>query len=305
MKRRWKILWIVCAVLAAAGIVMVAAGIILGAPIRNTDGERKLGTWLDSIRENWTDHGNGALPEITGKLAELDAESFSSDYTVKAPDGGDILGFDGINELELEVTDIAVFVGTYSGDQVIVDTSRMGDGIRQQIRIEPKGKKLEIEAEGGKRLKQLASDYSAEELSLFISIPESRKMEKITADAGAGCLSMEGISAGRLDVSADAGKIEVSGFSAEKLEAECGAGQITLEGETSEKAKLDCTVGEILYTMPGSRTDYNYKMKCDIGEIEIGGENYGGIGAKTSEDNGSSRTIEAECEIGRIEILFR
>ena len=62
MKRRWKILWIVCAVLAAAGIVMVAAGIILGAPIRNTDGERKLGTWLDSIRENWTDHGNGALP---------------------------------------------------------------------------------------------------------------------------------------------------------------------------------------------------------------------------------------------------
>lgn len=130
MKRRWKILWIVCAVLAAAGIVMVAAGIILGAPIRNTDGERKLGTWLDSIRENWTDHGNGALPEITGKLAELDAESFSSDYTVKAPDGGDILGFDGIDELELEVTDIAVFVGTYSGDQVVVDTSRMGDGIR-------------------------------------------------------------------------------------------------------------------------------------------------------------------------------
>ena len=235
MKRRWKILWIVCAVLAAAGIVMVAAGIILGAPIRNTDGERKLGTWLDSIRENWTDHRNGALPEITGKLAELDAESFSSDYTVKAPDGGDILGFDGIDELELEVTDIAVFVGTYSGDQVVVDTSRMGDGIRQQIRIEPKGKKLEIEAEGGKRLKQLASDYSAEELSLFISIPESRKMEKITADAGAGCLSMEEISAGQLDVSADAGKIEVSGFSAEKLEAECGAGQITLEGETSEK----------------------------------------------------------------------
>lgn len=116
---------------------------------------------------------------------------------------------------------------------------------------------------------------------------------------------MEEISAGRLDVSADAGKIEVSGFSAEKLEQSAEQDRSSLEGETSEKAKLDCTVGEILYTMPGSRTDYNYKMKCDIGEIEIGGENYGGIGAKTSEDNGSSRTIEAECEIGRIEILFR
>ena len=66
-----------------------------------------------------------SAPGDHGKLAELDAESFSSDYTVKAPDGGDILGFDGIDELELEVTDIAVFVGTYSGDQVVVDASRM------------------------------------------------------------------------------------------------------------------------------------------------------------------------------------
>ena len=119
MKRRWKILWIVCAVLRRSrdrhGGGQESSWARRSV---NTDGERRLGTWLDSIRENWTDHGNGALPEITGKLAELERESFSSDYTVKAPDGGDILGFDGIDELELEVTDIAVFVGTYSGDQV-------------------------------------------------------------------------------------------------------------------------------------------------------------------------------------------
>ena len=34
MKRRWKIFWIVCAVLAAAGLILTAAGIILGAPVR-------------------------------------------------------------------------------------------------------------------------------------------------------------------------------------------------------------------------------------------------------------------------------
>lgn len=302
MKTRWKIFWIVCAVLAAAGIILMAAGILMGAPIRNTEGERRLGSWLSSIREDWAD--SGALTEIPGDPAELDVDSASS-YTVQMPDGENILGFDGIEELEIDVTEIAVFVRTYSGDQVIVDRNRMGSSLREQVQIKASGKKLKIEAEEGSRLKRITSGYSGDELTLYISIPEGKRLESIEADAGAGYLSMEGISAERLAVSADAGQIEVSGFTAGELEAECGAGQITLDGETSEKAKLDCSVGEILYTVPGNRSDYNYEIKCDIGELEIDGENYGGIDVRTSEDNGSSRTIEAQCEIGRIEIMFR
>lgn len=302
MKTRWKIFWIVCAVLAAAGIVLMAAGILMGAPIRNTEGERRLGAWLSSVREGRAD--GGELTEITGDLAELDVDSASS-YTVQMPDGENILGFDGIEELDIDVTEIAVFVRTYSGEQVIVDTSLMGGSLREQVQIKSSGKKLKIEAEEGNRLKRTASDYSGDELTLYISIPEGKRLESIEADAGAGYLSMEEISAERLAVSADAGEIEVSGFTAGELEAECGAGQITLDGETSEKAKLDCSVGKILYTVPGDRSDYNYEIKCDIGELEIDGENYGGIDVRTSEDNGSSRTIEAQCEIGRIEIVFR
>ena len=97
----------------------------------------------------------------------------------------------------------------------------------------------------------------------------------------------------------------ISGFSAERLEAECGAGQLVLEGGASEKAKLECGAGEVIYTVPGVREDYNYEMECDVGEIEIGGDSYSGLGVERKEDNRSPYSIEAECRMGRIEILFR
>ena len=140
---------------------------------------------------------------------------------------------------------------------------------------------------------------------MFISIPQDTEMEEITADVGAGYLEMTGISARKLYVSADAGKADISGFSAERLEAECGAGQLVLEGRASEKAKLECGAGEVIYTVPGVREDYNYEMECDVGEIEIGGDSYSGLGVERKEDNGSPHSIEAECRMGRIEILFR
>ena len=46
MKRRWKIFWIVCAVLAAAGLILTAAGIILGAPVSG------LKRFIENVRDS-------------------------------------------------------------------------------------------------------------------------------------------------------------------------------------------------------------------------------------------------------------
>ena len=298
MKRRWKIFWIVCAVLAAAGLILTAAGIILGAPVRGSEGERRLTAWLEEFRENSADAGSRALEKI-------DAIPSSSGYTAQEPDGENILGFEGVKNLEIDVTELAVIVNVYDGGQVTVDMKRLDSEVREQMKIRMHGGKLEIEAEEKDRFGSLAADHTSDELTLFISIPQDTEMEEITADVGAGYLEMTGISAKKLSVSADAGKADISGFSAERLEAECGAGQLVLEGGASEKAKLECGAGEVIYTVPGVREDYNYEMECDVGEIEIGGDSYSGLGVERKEDNGSPYSIEAECRMGRIEILFR
>ena len=298
MKRRWKIFWIVCAVLAAAGLILTAAGIILGAPVRGSEGERRLTAWLEEFRENSADAGSRELEKI-------DAIPASSGYTAQEPDGENILGFEGVQNLEIDVTELAVIVNVYDGGQVTVDMKRLDSEVREQMKIRMHGGKLEIEAEEKDRFGSLAADHTSDELTLFISIPQDTEMEEITADVGAGYLEMTGISAKKLSVSADAGKADISGFSAERLEAECGAGQLVLEGGASEKAKLECGAGEVIYTVPGVREDYNYEMECDVGEIEIGGDSYSGLGVERKEDNRSPYSIEAECRMGRIEILFR
>ena len=298
MKRRWKIFWIVCAVLAAAGLILTAAGIILGAPVRGSEGERRLTAWLEEFRENSADAGSRELEKI-------DAIPASSGYTAQEPDGENILGFEGVQNLEIDVTELAVIVNVYDGGQVTVDMKRLDSEVREQRKIRMHGGKLEIEAEEKDRFGSLAADHTSDELTLFISIPQDTEMEEITADVGAGYLEMTGISAKKLSVSADAGKADISGFSAERLEAECGAGQLVLEGGASEKAKLECGAGEVIYTVPGVREDYNYEMECDVGEIEIGGDSYSGLGVERKEDNRSPYSIEAECRMGRIEILFR
>lgn len=298
MKRRWKIFWIVCAVLAAAGLILTAAGIILGAPVSGSEGERRLAAWLEEFRENSADAGSRELEKI-------DAIPSSSGYTAQEPDGENILGFEGVQNLEIDVTELAVIVNVYDGGQVTVDMKRLDSEVREQMKIRMHGGKLEIEAEEKDRFRSLAADHTSDELTLFISIPQDTEMEEITADVGAGYLEMTGISAKKLSVSADAGKADISGFSAERLEAECGAGQLVLEGGASEKAKLECGAGEVIYTVPGVREDYNYEMECDVGKIEIGGDSYSGLGVERKEDNGSPHLIEAECRMGRIEILFR
>ena len=53
MKKGWKVFWIVCAVMAAAGIVMTAAGIALGgaAMLSNADESGPVHEWLQRTRQ--------------------------------------------------------------------------------------------------------------------------------------------------------------------------------------------------------------------------------------------------------------
>ena len=41
-----------------------------------------------------------------------------------------------------------------------------------------------------------------------------------------------------------------------------------------------------------------------MGEIVLGGESYGGLTNEVSIDNESSRLISADCDMGKIEIMF-
>ena len=277
MKKGWKVFWIVCAVMAAAGIAMTVTGIALGglAMLSNADEAGPVHDWL----------------QRTGRRVE-------TENTV--PDGEMITAYEGIDEISLDLSNLGIVVTPSDSEAVIVDTSQLRSDIREDVVISQNGGELEMETDGHSGFHWNADDPGM----LYISIPRGAYYNSFSADVGAGLLEMEGVSAGEISLEVGAGQIIAEGFCTDVLEADCGAGQISLQGEVLRNADLNCDVGEVLFTLPGGMEVYNYELSCSAGELIVSNEAYSGIRNDMKIDNGSSCLIEAECRIGRMEIMF-
>ena len=246
MKKGWKVFWIVCAVMAAAGIVMTAAGIALGgaAMLSSADESGPVHEWLQRtgriVTENTAPGEPDDQPDIT-----TDSGAYSGGYVPGEPDGDMITAYEGIDEISMDLSGLGVIAEPTDGDDVIIDTSQLRADIREALVITQDGGKLEMETDSHRGFGRNASDPGM----LYISLPQGAYYNSFSADVGAGFLEMRGISAGEMEV-------------------------------------------------------YNYELSCSAGELIVGDEAYSGLRNKMKIDNGSSCLIEAECRIGRMEIMF-
>ncbi len=305
MNKRWKVFWIVCTVLAVLGIGLFSAGALMGGftALRGSEDERILNAWLDrlgiGIRQTTT------VTEVVEELEDLEETELLGDMDPEAKEyvpedayGTEAEAYEGIRELELEVNWVSVRVLPWDGEEVLVDTSHLRADLEERIQTEQDGEELEIKMEG--RTISNTNDTG----TMYISVPRGMVFEKVTADAGAGLIEIEGAEARKLSVKAGVGQIILKSFSAEKLEAECGAGQMILAGEITEKAEINCGMGEVLCTFPGQREAYDYEISCSAGSVSVDGETFSGVGRTVKEDNRSSCEIEADCGMGNVEIRF-
>lgn len=298
-KTGWKVFWIICGCLAAVGIFLTAAGAILGGfGILHSDrDENILNRWLwrPVIVDKTT---------VSSEREDIDAPGGAgtftdSGYVPGEVNGDTIVAFDGISELDIELTGLGVCVQPYDGDSVIADTSGCRDDLQDKINVWQEGSELKIEMEDRGRL---ATENSG---IMYISVPQGKYFRKISADAVAGLIEIKGVEAKEISASADAGQVIVSDFSAERLEAECNVGEIILDGEVTSKAEIDCDMGDIQCTLPGAQETYDYEIDCDLGDVIIDGESYSSIHHRIKADNGSGCKIEADCNMGTIEIMFK
>lgn len=299
MKKRWKIFWIVCAVLTAAGIILAAAGTALGGltMLRSENDE----TFVESVLDSLGIRGRTTVTYQSDPddLPELSEDGGSKDYgyVPDTPDGELVTAYDGISELNLDLGGLGVCIIPYDGDQIIVDISRLRADLRDDVNIEQNGGELELKAATRK--------WNTNGGSIaYISVPRGILFESIAADVKAGLLEMADIEVNELSVKVGAGQIVAESVSAESLEADCGAGQITFSGDITLGADINCDVGEVFFTTPGTVDDYDYELSCSLGEITLGERAYSGFSNKVNIDNESGRLIKAECDMGSIKIMF-
>ena len=281
MKKRWKIFWIVCAVLAAAGVLLAAAGAALGG--------------LSALRNA------GKQERLNGKdFDTMDPDEYSG------PQDGELIMFDYVEDVDLNLGGLRVCAMPGDVDGVLVDTSYLREDIRETVEdsivCEDGGRELKIDV--GKRLRGWNRNDTG---TLYILYTSQKPFDSFSAELSAGSLELYSVWAEEISLSVGAGQILAEYFDAEHLETECGAGRIELQnGCIRKEAEIDCKLGRILVTLafPTVQSDYNYELSWGAGEIMVGNGSYSGLFREAEIDNGSSRQIKADCGLGSIEIRF-
>ena len=281
MKKRWKIFWIVCAVLAAAGLLLTAAGAALGG--------------LSALRNA------GKQERLNGKdFDTMDPDEYSG------PQDGELIMFDYVEDVDLNLGGLQVYVipGNVAG--IGIDTSYLRPDIREKVEssIEYEEEDHELKVDIGKRLRGWSTEDTG---ALYIVYTPWTQLGSFSAEMSAGLLELHGLWAEEVSLSVGAGQITAQFLETEHLDTECGAGSIELLGTVlAGDAEIDCKLGSIVLTLANSveQSNYDYELSCGAGEVNVGNKSYSGLFREAEIDNGSSRLIKADCGLGSIVIQF-
>lgn len=292
MKRGWKIFWIICVSVLGVGIILCIAGTVMGATltgVRNTfhtDEYYRQGIlWYHN---DWDDSGDYD-GDHKGDLSQLVDEQ-------------DVLKFDGIREIDLELSYMQVVVREGSGDSVIVDKSNVNDKLKDRINWEQDDGELTIKDQTTHNLLKKISVKDAG--TLVIQVPKDRALEDVSLEVGAGQLIVESLHAGCLDITVGAGRAVVEQFEVKELNIDCGAGQAELTGTVTHESEIECGVGSIDLALTGGQNEFDYELDCGIGQLRVGDESYTGLSNKRSIDNGTGKLMDIDCGIGEVQVSF-
>ncbi len=130
------------------------------------------------------------------------------------------------------------------------------------------------------------------------------KAMSISISVGAGDMDIDSIVADTVGIAVGAGNVDAKNVDVEHINLEVGMGDISIQGKISGDMDADCAMGSITLKLQGAEKDHNYDIECAMGNVKIGKNEYSGIAAERSIDNGSSSDFDIDCAAGNITIEF-
>jgi len=164
------------------------------------------------------------------------------------------------------------------------------------------------------------SEYCPE---ITITVPEDFTPEFMEIYLAAGMMDADNLVAEEMQLEVDAGSMKVFYLMAEEsLDIKNGAGEvkiydakinnlsiaegvgaISVTGKITGHNTIKGGIGEVkLLLTDRNSVDFNYKVACGIGEVEIGDMRFNGNTATTNETYRNADYFEVDCGIGHIEI---
>ena len=273
MRKRWKIFWIVCAVLAGIGLVCLIAAKAMG--VTKTMFAENLPNGISFGENVYIDADDEWNDDIS-----TSGESYAGIRVMNVKVSAGQIEFRTSEELDNEIR-----VETYDVDKKL------------KLNWHADGHELVITGKG----KLIHSKHANE---IYVYIPKDYSFDEFSMDIGAGLIYMENVTARDFSLDVGAGEAEIMNFTADETDFAVGMGTITATGMVKHEADFECGAGEINYTAYGKETDYNYEVECGIGEVNCGESSYSGLAHSREINNHSSKSMYISCGIGSITINF-
>lgn len=268
MKRRWKILWILCLCMAAAGVSLCAVGAATG--------------------------GFSEIEYLS--LAGWDAE------TAEHRGNAEKLGtFTEIDRLQIQISHVNLVIEAGDSPGIEVYGENLDEKYRENLEVKQKGSTLEIETTDQDFWKRGQKDNAA---ALVVHLPEKQQFTDASLVVGAGILEAEKVLADRLEITIGAGRGNIEEFQAKNAEISVGAGEASVRGSVTECLAMDCGLGSLVYTDIGKYEDYNYELSCGLGALNVKDNAFAGIAGERTIANNAGKEMHIQCGLGTVDVTF-
>lgn len=135
-------------------------------------------------------------------------------------------------------------------------------------------------------------------------VMDDLKVQKLVLDLGAGQVTAKNLQADQLRVSVGVGEVALTEAQLKDVQIEVGAGNCEINGAITGNVEAGCAMGNLTFELTGKETDFNYDIQCVSGNVVVGEKEYSGLAQEQSINNNATKTMEVECAMGNVEILF-
>ncbi len=304
MNKFIRTLLITCGICVVIGGGFLIAGIAMGGTLE--DATVSIGNDEFDLRDVW----NHGLFKFEGKTsyAENSDVPESDTMTAELEEAAE-----QIRNLKMTFHNCELQITESKDDQIRLEIE---DGMEKYFDVRRKDDTLSIE--DTRKIKK-----QTKAVHLNLEIPAAYVFRDVQMQLGAGTVTIHRLEADHLDVEGGAGKIEAQTLVANKeLDAEIGAGEIFVHEAELGDTEIECGVGHfemkrcelkgnadisggvgnVNIGILGEKEDFNYKLSCGMGELQVFDESFTALGKEKNIDNGANYMIQLECGMGRVNL---
>lgn len=338
MKKFTKISLIVVGIIAGLGIILCGVAALMGATYGDIWKNREIycGDWyigdhgihykneyefddweedFDEMGETIEDATADIQDELDNQLSDLNTElsSFPETSVLKQD-----VALSEVKNIKLNID--AAYLKVVPSSEAETVSVELVEGKEKYYSCTLNGETLIVKYDEDHHVKSFSP-------KIKLAIPEEASFEKITINTGAveGEVTLDSLTCENMDINVGAGdfrinkvavtdkfelvigagNVEIKDGEYKDVRVECGVGKLDLKGKVTGDITGHCGMGEMELELKGKETDYNYKLSCGLGKIEINDNNYSNIsGSRKIQNEGAVGTIELDCGMGGIDVEF-